>query len=362
MEDLLQRYWKNRLSGNSDRKDDMKYMTNEKPLVSIIMPVYNTGKYLDKSIGSVIQQIYENWELIVVDDGSTDNSISIIQSFAQKDQRIQLYINESDQHGPGIARNIGLDHLRGKYTYFIDSDDWIEKELLVDTVTKAEETGADLVPFGFIIEEENRQIRKPLKPAGNYEYDDFKEIANGILRGTWGHVTELIKSELLASIRQNQYKSGEDICFQMDVLCKTRKVCGIDKEYYHYCIRKDSITFTHNSNDQFVENAVTLWNKEKQFLEYVGLTSDDQAMKCSAIERYTSCIYWICKRKGSFDIQRKIREVEYIGNAMHIERYKEGYDTKPFILFKRVLKQAIIHGYEKEILFMGTLFFKIMSR
>ena len=350
------------MSGNSDRKDDMKYMTNEKPLVSIIMPVYNTGKYLDKSIGSVIQQIYENWELIVVDDGSTDNSISIIQSFAQKDQRIQLYINESDQHGPGIARNIGLDHLRGKYTYFIDSDDWIEKELLVDTVTKAEETGADLVPFGFIIEEENRQIRKPLKPAGNYEYDDFKEIANGILRGTWGHVTELIKSELLASIRQNQYKSGEDICFQMDVLCKTRKVCGIDKEYYHYCIRKDSITFTHNSNDQFVENAVTLWNKEKQFLEYVGLTSDDQAMKCSAIERYTSCIYWICKRKGSFDIQRKIREVEYIGNAMHIERYKEGYDTKPFILFKRVLKQAIIHGYEKEILFMGTLFFKIMSR
>lgn len=340
----------------------MKYMTNEKPLVSIIMPVYNTGKYLDKSIGSVIQQIYENWELIVVDDGSTDNSISIIQSFAQKDQRIQLYINESDQHGPGIARNIGLDHLRGKYTYFIDSDDWIEKELLVDTVTKAEETGADLVPFGFIIEEENRQIRKPLKPAGNYEYDDFKEIANGILRGTWGHVTELIKSELLASIRQNQYKSGEDICFQMDVLCKTRKVCGIDKEYYHYCIRKDSITFTHNSNDQFVENAVTLWNKEKQFLEYVGLTSDDQAMKCSAIERYTSCIYWICKRKGSFDIQRKIREVEYIGNAMHIERYKEGYDTKPFILFKRVLKQAIIHGYEKEILFMGTLFFNIMSR
>ena len=337
-------------------------MTSEKPLVSIIMPVYNTEKYLDQSIGTVIQQTYENWEMIVVDDGSTDNSISIIQSFAQKDQRIQLYINESDQHGPGIARNIGLRHVRGKYIYFIDSDDWIEKELLVDTVTKAEETGADLVPFGFIIEEENRQIRKPLKPAGNYEYDDFKEIANGILRGTWGHVTELIKSELLANISQNQYKSGEDICFQMDVLCKTRKVCGIDKEYYHYCIRKDSITFTHNSNDQFVENAVTLWNKEKQFLEYVGLTSDDQVMKYSAIERYTACIYWICKRKGPFDIQRKIREVEYIGNAMHIERYKEGYDTKPFILFKRVLKQAIIHGYEKEILFMGTLFFKIMSR
>lgn len=63
-------------------------MTSEKPLVSIIMPVYNTEKYLDQSIGTVIQQTYENWEMIVVDDGSTDNSISIIQSFAQKDQRI----------------------------------------------------------------------------------------------------------------------------------------------------------------------------------------------------------------------------------------------------------------------------------
>lgn len=337
-------------------------MTSEKPLVSIIMPVYNTGKYLDKSIGSVIQQIYENWELIVVDDGSTDNSISIIQSFAQKDQRIQLYINESDQHGPGIARNIGLRHVRGKYIYFIDSDDWIEKELLVDTVTKAEETGADLVPFGFIIEEENRQIRKPLKPAGNYEYDDFKEISIDILRGTWAECHELIRGDILKTIRHNHFKTCEDICFQMDLLCRVRKVCGIDKEYYHYRVRKSSISFTHNSDDQFVENAVTLWNKEKQFLEYAGLTSDDQVMKSSAIERYIACIYWICKRKGPFDIQRKIREVEYIGNAMHIERYKEGYDTKPFILFKRVLKQAIIHGYEKEILFIGTLFFKIMSR
>ena len=124
-----------------------------------------------------------------MDDGSADNSISFIQSYELKDKRIHLYINDLDRHSPGIARNIGLRHVRGKYTYFIDSDDLIEKELLTDTVTKAEETGADLVPFGFIIEEENRQIRKPLKPAGNYEYDDFKEISNDILRGTWEVVT-----------------------------------------------------------------------------------------------------------------------------------------------------------------------------
>ena len=337
-------------------------MTSEKPLVSIIMPVYNTEKYLDQSIGSVIQQTYENWELIVVDDGSKDNSVSIIQSYAQKDQRIHLINNDSDQHGPGIARNIGLDHIRGKYTYFIDSDDWIDKDLLTDTVTKAEETSADLVPCGFIIEEENRQIRKELKPKGNYEYDDFKKSANDILRGTWGHVTELIRSELLSDIRHNQYKTCEDICFQMDLLCKTRKVCGIDKEYYHYCIRKDSISFTHNSDDVFIETVCTLWNKEKQFLDYCGLTSESQMMKNSAIERYTSILYWACKRKGPFDIQRKFDEVKRIGDAMHITIYKQSYDTKQFGFAKRVLKQAIIHGYEKEILFLGTVFYKLTSR
>ena len=330
--------------------------------VSVIMPVYNTEKYLSEAIESVLNQTYSDFELLLINDRSTDNSKQICIDYSKKDNRIRFFDNNTGEHGPGPTRNIGLDNAKGEYVYFMDSDDWIEKELLTDTVTKAEETGADLVPFGFIIEEENRQIRKQLKPAGNYEYDDFKEISNDILRGTWAECHELIRGDLLKTIRHNHFKTCEDICFQMDLLCRVRKVCGINKEYYHYRVRKSSISFTHNSDDQFVENAVTLWNKEKQFLEYVGLTSDDQVMKYSAIERYTACIYWICKRKGPFDIQRKIREVEYIGNAMHIERYKEGYDTKPFILFKRVLKQAIIHGYEKEILFMGTLFFKIMSR
>ena len=113
-------------------------MRENQPLVSIIMPVYNCELFLSKSIESVISQSYKNWELLIVDDGSKDKSVSIVEAYVEKDSRIKLYINESEEHGPGIARNYGIERIHGKYTYFIDADDWIEKDLLQDTVTLAE--------------------------------------------------------------------------------------------------------------------------------------------------------------------------------------------------------------------------------
>ena len=250
-------------------------MYENQPLVSIIMPVYNCEKYLTESIGSVISQSYQNWELLIVDDGSTDKSISIIESYVERDSRIRLYMNESAEHGPGIARNYGMEHISGKYTYFIDADDWIEKDLLQDTVTLAEKMNADIVPFGYIIEDNGKKIKKSLMPCGNFEYQDFKNIANEIVRGTWAECHELIRSELLQDVRHNQYSTCEDICFQMDLLCKVKKVGGIDKEYYHYRVVNGSISHTGKWDDLFQEKSVEVWNKEKKFLEYCGLNKDN---------------------------------------------------------------------------------------
>ena len=98
-------------------------MCENQPLVSIIMPVYNCEKYLQESIESVLSQSYQNWELLAVDDGSRDRSLSIIESYVKKDSRVRLFQNNSNVHGPGIARNYGMEQIRGKYTYFSDADD-----------------------------------------------------------------------------------------------------------------------------------------------------------------------------------------------------------------------------------------------
>ena len=337
-------------------------MNENQPLVSVIMPVYNCERFLTEAIESVISQSYQNWELLIVDDGSKDKSVPIIESYVEKDSRIRLYKNESGEHGPGIARNYGMEHISGKYTYFIDSDDWIEKDLLQDTVTLAEKTNADIVPFGFVIEDNGKQIKKPLKPWGIFEFQDFKSIANEITRGTWSECHELIRRELLQDVRHNKYKTGEDICFQMDLLCNVRKVCGIDREYYHYRVVKGSISHTDKWDEVFMETNISVWDKERKFLEYCGLIQESQIMKNAAIERYTGCLYWLCEKKCPLSLTEKHRQIRYIGNMMEINKYKNKFKCTSYSGIRKIVKMFVKYNLEMVMVLMGTLFFKMSEK
>ena len=100
---------------------------NNKPLVSVIMPVYNAEKYLDRSISSIINQTYDNLEILLIDDCSTDNSYNILKEYAKKDKRIKVFHNQENQH-VSETRNVGIRNSTGKYLYFIDSDDFIDND------------------------------------------------------------------------------------------------------------------------------------------------------------------------------------------------------------------------------------------
>lgn len=337
-------------------------MQENRPLVSIIMPVYNCERFLSESIESVISQSYKNWELLIVDDGSKDHSVSIIKSYAEKDSRIRLYINESEEHGPGIARNYGMEHIRGKYTYFLDADDWIEQDMLKDTVELAEKMNADIVPFGFIIENNGKKIKKQLKPCGNFEFRDFRSNANEIVRGTWGECFELIKSELLRNTRQNKYKTGEDICFQMDLLCNAKKICGIDKEYYHYRLVNDSTSHTDQWDDEFMESNLAVWYKEKEFLEYCGLNENSQMMKNTAIERYTWCMYCLCEKRCPLSLSEKYRQIKYVAGKMKIKEYKSRFDCSEYSGMRKIAKLLVKYNMEIVMIIAGTVYFRYLVK
>ena len=123
--------------------------------VSIIMPVYNAEKYLHKAIESILNQTYKDFELILINDSSTDHSKEICRGYIRNNDKIVLLENNSESHGPGPTRNIGLDYATGEYIYFMDADDWIDKNLLQYAVNRMRETNADIVQFGVTYEGNN---------------------------------------------------------------------------------------------------------------------------------------------------------------------------------------------------------------
>lgn len=139
----------------------------EKPVFSIVMPVYNTVKYLNAAVDAVRGQTYENWELILVDDGSNDGSGEMCDAFAQKDARIRTVHQENA--GASAARNAGMDAARGEYLIFLDSDDEVERDLLA-RVQQAPD--ADVVVWGvmdeYMDEQENCFKRVPHIPKAGF--------------------------------------------------------------------------------------------------------------------------------------------------------------------------------------------------
>lgn len=114
-----------------------------KPKISVVMPVYNTEQYLNESISAVLNQTFKDFELILVNDGSTDNSLKIMKEFAQKDNRIKL-IDLKENGGAGNARNEGIRHIRGKYTIFVDSDDRMYPQMLEKLYSYAQKNNLDI--------------------------------------------------------------------------------------------------------------------------------------------------------------------------------------------------------------------------
>ena len=119
------------------------------PLVSILLPVYNTSAYLPQCLDSVLAQTYENLQVVLVDDGSKDNSLEICQQYAAKDSRIEVYHQENQ--GVATARNALLSKIKGDYFFFVDSDDWIELDMIEFLLTRAEKERADIVTCDIVI-------------------------------------------------------------------------------------------------------------------------------------------------------------------------------------------------------------------
>ncbi|CDE24502.1 glycosyltransferase group 2 family protein [Clostridium sp. CAG:440] len=219
-----------------------------KDLISIIVPIYNVEKYLNKCIESIVNQTYENIEIILIDDGSNDNSGIICDEYAKKDNRIIVVHKENG--GVSSARNKGLKIAKGEWISFVDADDWIEQTFCQTLLNKVTQEQADIALCGYNRITDNR-IEKI--NANNQEvFLNSNEYLVKSLNPQTGfgfcHM-KLIKKEVLKSISFNErIEVGEDALFNIQLSTYIKKAVFLKQPLYNYRINNQSVVKRYDEN------------------------------------------------------------------------------------------------------------------
>lgn len=208
-----------------------------KNLISVIVPVYNVEKYLKQCIESIINQTYKNLEIILVDDGSTDNSGSLCDDYAAKDTRIKVIHKENG--GLSDARNAGLDICTGDFIGFVDSDDWLELNMYEVMLKNILVNNCDIVSCGHYVEYKNKNYKAYFKNKIIKKSDIVKDYyaENNVFYAPW---MRLYKKYIWKSLRFPKGKIYEDVFVFLDSFLEAEKIVSISDCLYHYRQRKSS--------------------------------------------------------------------------------------------------------------------------
>lgn len=243
------------------------------PKFSIIIPVYNVEKFLQECLDSIVAQTLKDFEVICINDGSTDNSLAILNEYAERDSRFKV-ISQTNQ-GQGVARNNGIDLANGEYIIFVDPDDFIEPNALEIIYDTFKQTDIDIVQFDYATCRENgkysgtRAFKKRMKKEFGYviknnQIFSWQEIKKKNLQGmslcVWdkAYKTDLIKRY---NVKLAPNKHGEEHIFSISANLLADKILYLNKTLYHYRTRLGSaVNIAFDDNFCIFENIELLKN------------------------------------------------------------------------------------------------------
>ena len=255
-----------------------------KGLVTVVLPIYNVEKYLNRCIESVVSQTYSNIEIILVDDGSTDNCPAMCDEWAKKDSRIKVIHKENQ--GLGMARNTGIENAQGEYICFFDSDDFIARETIEKAYNSANNEKADICQFGINFADENGNvIHSFVSPLGNavYSGERLKKFflpefvapdpkGDGTRNFYMSPCLLLYSAKLINSVNWRFVSEREIISedvYSLLVLFKhVEKVAVISDAFYFYCRNEKSLSRKYRP-DRF-EKIKDFYVKTKDMCEKSG--------------------------------------------------------------------------------------------
>lgn len=303
------------------------------PLVSIIMPAYNSSLYIAESIESVINQTYKNWELLIIDDGSTDNTCNIIKEYVSSDNRIHYFYQKNAKQAK--ARNLGLKNSKGDLIAFLDSDDlWLNNKLEICLKIFLENSQDILFTNAY-------QLRGNTKPLDINQLPDM-EIEAGIYKGDNGlsrflyqnkvpMLTAIVRKEAILNIngfRDSNRGGTEDYELWLNLLANGYTIRGIDQNLAFYRIHEQSTSSTNNMKINVVEMFRYF------FTEHYEL-----------VNKYkTQVIFWL---SNVLEETSDIKEIYSIFNRKTIKAFSLNTGSVSFLYFGHYFLSL---NYQKRIL------------
>ena len=262
---------------------------NSKGLISVIVPVYNGEKYIEKCINSIRHQTYRNLEIIIVNDGSTDNTLEICKKLRYDDYRIKI-INQENK-GVSGARNTGLEAATGEYIGFVDSDDFLEPSMYEIMQKDLFLYNADISRVRAFVYDRDGSIRHNYNDNSVTIFDNKNDIIHNFVNGELSIAVwdKLFKKEIIGETRFKENVFHEDTMFSWDVLQKASKVVYNKSQLYHYKKRSDG-SLTSKKFD--LEN-FSLYSYGEKIYDEISLNYPEN--KYDALLFYFNCLYFILK-------------------------------------------------------------------
>lgn len=289
------------------------------PKVSVIVPIYNVEKYLEKCINSLLSQTLEDIQIILVNDGSKDNSGNIAREYEKNNKNRIIYV-EKENGGLSDARNYGLKYATGDFIAFLDSDDYIEKNAYEEMYNKAIEENADYVECDFIWEFPNK-----IRVDKQYPYKNKKEMFSFVRVVAWN---KLIKRQLITD-NNLEFPKGlryEDVEFTYKLIPFVNKFAYVDKPFIHYVQREGSIANVQNERTAEIftvlDNVIEFYKKNNIYEEYRDELEYNYAryLLCSSLKR-------MCKIKDK-TIREKLLTESWERLNLNFPNWKENIILK----------------------------------
>lgn len=308
--------------------------------VSIIVPVYNTEEYIDKCIISLLEQELEEIEIILVDDGSTDNSFAVCKQYVKKyPGRIWLF-SESNS-GPSSAKNMGIEKARGEYLVFVDSDDFVNKNYVSDLYNMIQNSGADIAIMGYTVLYEKDNSTIDVLPQNKNK--EVVNIADAIrIMGVDGvlnvDVSKIYKTEILKKqkVRFNtELSTGEDLVFNSDYLkCVKKAVLNCDSNYFY--VRRENTSLVNKFREDLFDVSKFLISQVYSLYEHnMMYTNIDHINLISFKNDYmVSCVSNMYRKdstmsgRGRRDVLRQI--YDYLDDDFIIKNTRNDIFSKIF--------------------------------